>query len=211
MALSRGILVMAIVAAVTTGCGGGQAGTPASQPTPQPSAATPASVPSTTAAGRPSGTGQPAASSSSSSSSSWSSEPVTVEHHPAVPPVPVVLRVRSAAHPAEGFDRLVIDIDGPLPGYSVRYVSQVLADPSDQVVAVPGRHHLLVVLDPAQAHRDDGTATVSGVHRLDLPVLRAYAIVGDFEGHVSIAVGLDDVIGYRVGELPGRIYLDVAA
>jgi hypothetical protein len=36
-------------------------------------------------------------------------------------------------------------------------------------------------------------------------------VVGDFEGHVSIAIGLDDVVGFRVGELPGRIYLDVAA
>lgn len=24
-------------------------------------------------------------------------------------------------------------------------------------------------------------------------------------------LGLDDVVGYRVGELPGRVYIDVAA
>jgi hypothetical protein len=136
---------------------------------------------------------------------------VTVTHHPSVPPVPVVMRVRYAAHSAEGFDRIVFDIDGALPGYSVRYVSEVRADPSDRVVAVPGRRYLLVVLNPAQAHRDSGTTTVTGVHSLGLPMLRGYAIVGDFEGYVSIALGLDDVVGYRVGELPGRIYLDVAA
>jgi hypothetical protein len=28
---------------------------------------------------------------------------------------------------------------------------------------------------------------------------------------VSIALGLDDEAGYRVGELPGRVYVDVAA
>ena len=203
MALSRGILVMTVLAAMTSACGGGEpAGTPATGGSSPPGATTPAPAASATTSGA-AGTREP--------SPAWSSGPVTVHHEPPVPPVPVVLRVRSAAHSAEGFDRLVIDIEGPIPGYSVRYVSQVLADPSDQVVAVPGRRHLLLVLNPAQAHRDDGSGTVSGVHRLDLPVLRSYAIVGDYEGHVSIAVGLDDVAGYRVAELPGRIYLDVAA
>jgi hypothetical protein len=70
---------------------------------------------------------------------------------------------------------------------------------------------MLVVLTPAQAHRNDGTTTVSGTHRLNLPMMRGYAVVGDFEGYVSIAIGLDDVVGYRVGELAGRIYIDVAA
>ena len=78
-------------------------------------------------------------------------------------------------------------------------------------MSVPGRRHLLIVMNPAQAHRDDGTATVTGVHRIDLPVLKSYAIVGDNEGYVSIAVGVDHVAGFRVGELSGRIYLDVAA
>jgi hypothetical protein len=52
---------------------------------------------------------------------------------------------------------------------------------------------------------------VSGVHRVGLPMIKSYAVVGDYEGHVSIVLGLDDVVGYRVGELPGRIYVDVAA
>jgi hypothetical protein len=44
-------------------------------------------------------------------------------------------------------------------------------------------------------------------------MLRGYAIVGDFEGYVSVALGLDDVVGFRVGELaePNRVYVDVAA
>lgn len=186
----RGILVMTILAGLVAGCSEGPAGTqtPGSPMTSAPpTAATP------------------------SASVSWSSGPVAVEHHPTVPPVPVLLRVRYAAHSTEGFDRIVFDLSGALPGYSVRYVSRVTADPSDKAVTVPGRRHLMVVLHPAQAHRDDGTATVSGIHRLDLPMLRSYAVVGDFEGHISIALGLDDVVGYRVGELPGRIYLDVAS
>ena len=44
--------------------------------------------------------------------------------------------------------------------------------------------------------------------------VKAYAISGDFEGVLTVHLGLDDVVGYRVGELPGepgRIYVDVAA
>jgi hypothetical protein len=147
----------------------------------------------------------------SSVAAAWNTGPVTVRRDPAVPPVPVVTGIRYAAHPDEGFDRIVFDISGAAPGYSARYVDEVRADPSDKVVTVPGRAYLLLVLTPAQAHRDDGTVTVSGPHRVNLPMLRSYAVAGDFEGHVSIALGLDDVVGYRVGEAPGRIYVDVAA
>jgi hypothetical protein len=122
----------------------------------------------------------------------------------------VITGVRYAAHPDKGFDRIVLDISGALPGYAARYVSEVRADPSDRPVSVPGRRHLLVILQPAQAHLDDGKPTVTGIHRTGLTMLQSYAITGDFEGHVSIALGLDDVVGYRIGELPGRLYIDIA-
>jgi hypothetical protein len=76
-------------------------------------------------------------------------------------------------------------------------------------VSVPGSKYLLLVLTPAQAHRETGGPTVSGVHRVDLPMLESYAVVGDYEGYVSIALGLNSKAGYRIGELDGRIYVDV--
>jgi hypothetical protein len=136
---------------------------------------------------------------------------VTVTHHPAVPPAPIVTGVRYATHSSDGYDRIVFDISAAMPSYSVKYVTQVRADPSDKPVSVPGRRHLLVVMNPAQAHRDDGTATVTGLHRIDLPTVKSYAVVGDYEGFVSIALGIDHLAGFRVGELPGRFYVDVAA
>ncbi|HEX6869827.1 MAG TPA: hypothetical protein VF163_01905 [Micromonosporaceae bacterium] len=129
-----------------------------------------------------------------------------------VPPVPVLIGIRSAAH--DGYDRIVFDFDGRLPGYSVRYVSTVVADPSGKPVTVPGRQHLQIVFRPAQAHNDAGTSTVARSRTLDYPMMRAYAITGDFEAVLTVTIGLDDVVGFRVGELPGnpaRIYLDVAA
>ncbi|MGA5298399.1 AMIN-like domain-containing (lipo)protein [Nucisporomicrobium flavum] len=200
----RAVAALAAAAVLLSGCGGG--GSPRSPgPAPEPTITTP------TTATVPPATGRGGTSTTAPAPAHWTSGPVTVRHDPAVPPVPVLTGIRYAAHSQEGFDRIVFDIGNALPGYSVRYVSEVRADPSDQPVRVPGRRFLLVVLNPAQAHRDDGSATVSGTHTTGLPMLKGYAVAGDFEGHVSVAIGLDDVVGYRVGELPGRIYLDVAA
>ena len=147
----------------------------------------------------------------SSTHPTWPTGPVTVAHQPAVPPVPIVTAVRSAAHPEQGYDRIVFDIPGALPGYTAKYVTKVVADGSGNPIAVPGKYYLLVVLNPAQAHRADGTPTVSGVHALSLPEIKGYAVAGDYEGYVSIAVGLASKAGYHIGELSGRIYIDFAA
>jgi hypothetical protein len=139
---------------------------------------------------------------------------VNVTHEYQVPPVPLLVGIRSAAHPEGGYDRVVFDFTGPLPGYAIRYVDQVRADPSDQPVTMPGRRYLLIVFNVAQAHTEGGEVSVSPKSMtFDYPMLRGYVIVGDFEGYVSVALGLDDVVAFRVGELasPNRIYVDVAA
>ena len=41
-------------------------------------------------------------------------------------------------------------------------------------------------------------------------MLKGYAVIGDFEGHVSVAIGLAKSVQVRVGELSGRLYVDVA-
>jgi hypothetical protein len=146
------------------------------------------------------------------SPTAWTSDPVRVERsNLPVPPVPVLTNIRSAAHTPEGFDRIVFDFQAVLPGYEVRYVSKVVEDGSGRTVTMPGRRFLQITMRPAQAHTDAGAATAPRAKTLNYPMLRAYAIVGDFEGVVSVALGLDDTVGFRVGELPGRIYIDVAA
>jgi hypothetical protein len=176
---------------------------------PSPGATTPpGATPSATAPPTTQGNGGSPA--TTSSPKSWSSGPVTVTRNVTVPPVPVLVGIRSAAHTAEGYDRIVFDFRGPLPGYEVRYVSQVIADASGQVLAMPGRRYLQIIFRPAQAHDDTGTA-IAGRHDLTYPMLKGYVVAGDFEAVLTIALGLDDTVGFRIGELPGRIYVDVAA
>lgn len=166
-----------------------------------PSAIAPSAIaPSTTPSGAGSATVKP-----------WTTGPVIVTRDVPVPPVPVLTGIRSAAHQREGYDRIVFDFSGPLPGFDIRYVDRVTADPSDLPVDVPGRRFLRIVFTPAQAHTGTGQSTVAQRVRFDHPMLRGYALAGDFEAVLTIGVGVDDVVGFRVGQLPGRIYLDVAA
>jgi hypothetical protein len=189
-------LILLTALTVAGGCAGGSSpGTPAGTAPP-----TATSTPVTTQARQITTTTSPA--------TAWATSPTTVPHSPAVPPVPVLTGIRYAAH--DGYDRIVLDIPGALPGYSVKYVPEVRQDGSDEPVSIPGTAFLLITLHPAQAHRANGAPTVTGTHRTGLAGIQAYAIAGDYEGYVSIALGVDGVRKYHIGELSNRIYLDVA-
>lgn len=76
---------------------------------------------------------------------------------------------------------------------------------------MPGTSHLVITLRPAQGHAGTGMATLpGGVQAVSYPMLRSYAVSGDFEGVLSVALGLAGGTRYRVGELAGKFYLDVA-
>jgi hypothetical protein len=208
-----GFLVAATVGAlVLAGCSGGSGGTNGTPTTPSPNPTETPSAGGGTGGGTPPPEPTEPGGAGGGSESDWTSGQTSVTRDIAVPPVPQLVGIRSAAHPDEGYDRIVFDFTGQLPGYTVRYVDEVREDGSDLPVAMPGRRYLLVVFTPAQAHTDAGQALIAPLRKdLDYPMMRGYVLVGDFEGYVSVAIGLDDVVGYRVGELPGRIYLDVAA
>ncbi len=213
MASAVTVALLAIAAALG-GCGdgGGDAG---SSPTGSPSASTPA-TPGGTAAS-PTGPGSAAppttAPGGGDPTAGWTTRPVSVDRQILAPPLPALTGIRSAAHP--GYDRITFDFTGTLPGYQVRYVDTVTQDGSGETVAMPGRRYLLITFQPAQAQTDSGEPTVRPRRAtLDHPMLRGYVITGDFEGVVNVALGLDDVVGFRVGEIPGatgRVYVDVAA
>lgn len=76
-------------------------------------------------------------------------------------------------------------------------------------VSLPGRRFLLMTLQPAQAHTSAGVPTITGAVRvLGYPMLAGWARAGDYEGVVTVAVGLNANTSLRVGELPGRLYID---
>jgi hypothetical protein len=82
----------------------------------------------------------------------------------------------------------------------------------DRGASLPGREYLLITLQPARAHDSSGGSTVTrSAQALGYPTLKGYALAGDFEGVVTLALGLDGPVSIRIGELPGHWYIDVRA
>src|ERR687893_577186 len=72
----------------------------------------------------------------------------------------LLVRVRAGRN--KDFDRLVFDFDGPPPGIRVQYVDQLVEDGSGRPIPLRGRAVVQIVIQPAVAHREDGTPTISG-------------------------------------------------
>jgi hypothetical protein len=137
----------------------------------------------------------------------FSTRPRTVEHPPAGSPKLVDLRAGRHA----GFDRVVFQIDGPLPWYSVRYVPVVRLDGSGDPLTLRGSAFLEVVLRAATD--DDGRPVLKTTRlRPDFPALREVNAPFSFEGQTVAGVGASQQVGFRVLELtgPNRIVLDLA-
>jgi predicted small lipoprotein YifL len=204
---ARAVVLLAALVAVAS-CG---TSSPASSP-PSRSAAAPAGSTSAGSAPSPAPSPPAAAPVAGCGTARWQTAPAGVTRQVSVPPVPVITAVRTAAHPECGYDRLVLDISGPVPGYTIAYAKSVTADPSGQAITVPGQRYLVLTLRPAKAHTGSGAATITPRARvLGYPMLKGYALAGDFEGVVTVALGLREATSIRVGQLPGHLYLDVKA
>lgn len=134
----------------------------------------------------------------------WRTTAAVHNPDPSVHPVHIT-GVRVGHHAT--FDRVVIDINGPLPGYRVRYVDAVIQDGSGAVVPLRGRYFIQVSIWPTSTvhHSPQGTWTPL------FPMLRQVKGAGDFEGMTSYGLGLAGKKGFRVFGLsePRRLVIDV--
>ncbi|MDO5627856.1 MAG: hypothetical protein Q4G43_05980 [Mobilicoccus sp.] len=101
--------------------------------------------------------------------------------------------VRAGQH--EGFDRIVIDVDGPdVPPWETEYVEEVL-DPKGESWTVRGEA-LLRILVHAPARDTDWNPTVppaqEAVDVAGFESLRQVAFVGEHHGTATFAVGVDE-------------------
>jgi hypothetical protein len=109
------------------------------------------------------------------------------------------------------FDRFVVRARLATPGYSVRYVSKVVADGSGKTVQLLGTKRIHVVVRDARAHTSGGGSLLPGTLTPLCSNLRQAKLAGDFEGVVSFGLGLRRKTGFRVFRLsaPTRIVVDV--
>ncbi|MFF1253670.1 hypothetical protein ACFVYC_14380 [Pseudarthrobacter sp. NPDC058329] len=129
-----------------------------------------------------------------------------------------VTNVRTGQHYC--FDRMVIDLNGPVKGYTVGYVSDITQDGSGAIIPVRGGARLQLTLK-APAYDQNGNATYSPRNRTELSNVSAYqtfrqaVYAGSFEGYTTVGVGVRARLPFRVLTLDGpgsgsRLVVDVA-
>ncbi|NSL43748.1 hypothetical protein [Streptomyces sp. 8P21H-1] len=117
------------------------------------------------------------------------------------------------------YDRFVVDVPGAPAdrlGYTVRYVDQLIQDPTGTPVPVRGGA-VLEVSVRAPAH-DSGTPTYPGrvgqpLPGVDLGGHRTFQdarFAGSFEGQSQFGLGVRARLPFRVLQLDGRLVVDVA-
>jgi hypothetical protein len=110
------------------------------------------------------------------------------------------------------YDRFVVQADFNAPGYDVRYVSRIVADPSGRPVSLLGAKRIRVTFKLAGGHDNRGTNYLPSTLTPLCPNLLQVKRTGDFEGVVSFGLGLRRMTGFRVFRLqnPRRVVVDVA-
>lgn len=130
------------------------------------------------------------------------------------PVIPAMTSIRTGNH--TGFDRVVLDLTaGPAPAVSYRLTDELTTDPSGEVVWLTGQYFVEVTATPAAAHDENGTPTYTGPQKFrtrDLANVMAVAVTGDFEGHLSVGLGVRSRTAVNVFTLtaPNRVVIDVA-
>ncbi len=119
--------------------------------------------------------------------------------------------VRTGRH--DGFDRIVFEFRGELPGYHVEYIDKpVRSCGSGEVVPLAGEAWLQVRFEPANAHTDEGKPTLD-FRELEpkLPIVLELKSTCDFEAQVEWVAGVSSPNKYRVLELksPTRLVVDI--
>lgn len=121
--------------------------------------------------------------------------------------------VRIGTH--DCYDRLVIDVPGAAAnqlGYTVRYVNQLIGDPSGEPIPVHGGAILEVVVHAPAYDPDTGTPTYPGPDPdpAGYPTFRDVVYAGSFEGQTQFGLGVRARLPFRVLQLDGRLVVDVA-
>ncbi|HZH22534.1 MAG TPA: peptidoglycan-binding domain-containing protein [Geodermatophilus sp.] len=120
-------------------------------------------------------------------------------------------RVRAGRN--KDFDRLVFDFDGPVPGVNVQYVPELTEDGSGDPIPLRGRAVVQIVMQPAVAHHEDGTPSVTGPPPdvTGFAAFRQVADAGDFEAVLTWGIGVAARTGLRATRLtgPSRVAVDV--
>ncbi len=131
---------------------------------------------------------------------------------PSAPDIPALTGIHPEAHPE--FDRIVLEFSGPVPRVSSRFVGELSQDGSGKSERLPGSAFAEIRMEPAQAHDAEGHQRYPGPHQVrthNLINVMAIGITGDFEGVLSLGVGMRTQTWVHTSTLnsPTRVAIDV--
>ncbi|TLM83696.1 hypothetical protein FDW83_09610 [Pseudarthrobacter sp. NamE2] len=129
-----------------------------------------------------------------------------------------VTNVRTGQQPC--FDRLVVDLNGPVKGYTVGYVPEIIQDGSGFRIPVYGNARLQITVN-APSYDSNGNLTYNPAAKAELSNVAGYqtfrqvVYAGSFEGSTSMGLGVRARLPFRVFTLDGpgsgsRLIVDVA-
>jgi len=128
-----------------------------------------------------------------------------------------VTNIRTGQHYC--FDRVVVDLNGPVHGYTARYVSGVSQDGSGKHIPVRGNAFIQLTVT-APSYNEYGP-TYTPANPLELSnvsgyqTFRQFVSAGSYEGYTTLGLGVRARLPFRVFTLDGpgsgsRLVMDVA-
>jgi hypothetical protein len=112
----------------------------------------------------------------------------------------------------------VLDTSNNATGYDVRYVNNVYAEGSGQLIPLSGGAKLQIVAKAPSYNPSTGVPTYPGISGSALPgvtlagykTFREAKFAGSFEGQSTIGLGARAKLPFRAMKLDSRIVIDVA-
>ena len=145
----------------------------------------------------------------SSDRDSWTSGVIDV---PGTGEVSTLVSLRAAQH--VGYDRVVFEFAGELPGYHIEYIDRpVRSCGSGETVPLPGDAWLEVRFQPAAAHNEQGQPTIQNRDiRTALGNVLRLTTTCDFEAMVTWVVAVRSPNPVRIQRLtkPTRLAVDIS-
>jgi len=196
------LVIPVLVLGALAGCGSSAPSGAAAPPSPSGSPAAPSSpAPVTTASPTPTPPAPTPTVVSSRVSYPWHwpndvNRPGQVQHSYPVPPVPRLIAIGTGSHSAENgerpYDRMSFTFTTAFPGYQFTFTKALVADPSGKPVKLAGNSVLKVTFRLAQAHTASGRSSVISKPPAQLGLNRmvSWAPAGDFEGVVTVGIGI---------------------
>ena len=194
------LVIPVLVLGALAGCGSSAPSGAAAPPSPSGSPAAPSSpAPVTTASPTPPAPTPTVVSSRVSYPWHWPGDvnrPGQVQHSYPVPPLPRLIAIGAGSHPAQqaerAYDRMSFTFTTAFPGYQFTFTKALVADPSGKSIKLAGNGVLKVTFRLAQAHTTSGRSSVISQPPAQLGLNRmvSWAPAGDFEGVVTVGIGI---------------------